>query len=88
MSDLGELINEPKHNHESVMSGEQIFNRMIRMVSVMMLSRIRLILKNNGYDMKPRDALHIASSYILIDAGEEMITTDPDRSASRIRSLF
>ena len=54
----------------------------------MMLSRIRHILKNNGYDMKPRDALHIASSYMLIDAGEEMITTDPDRSASRIRSLF
>ena len=88
MSDLGVPIDDPNHDHEGVLSGEQMFSRMVRMVSAVMLSNIRRTLNENGYEMGPRDALRIASSYMLIDTGEEVFTTDPDRSALRIMRLF
>ena len=88
MSDLGVPTDDPNHNREDALSGEQMFNRMVRMVSAVMLSNIRRTLNENGYEMDPRDALRIASSYMLIDTGEEVFTTDPDRSALRIMRLF
>lgn len=88
MSYLGVHADDPNHDRKDALSGEQMFNRMVRMVSAVMLSRIRRTLNENGYEMDPRDALRIASSYMLIDTGEEVFTTDPDRSALRIMRLF
>ena len=54
----------------------------------MMLSGIRRTLKVNGYVLDPRDALHLASKYMLIDTWDDLFTTDPDRSASKILEMF
>ena len=54
----------------------------------MMLSGIRRTLKVNGYVLDTRDALHLASKYMLIDTGDDLFTTDPDRSASKILEMF
>lgn len=88
MSDLTVLLDSSKEQQGNMFSGEHMFDRMVKMISAMMLSEIRRTLKVNGYVLDPRDALHLASKYMLIDTGDDLFTTDPDRSASKILELF
>lgn len=89
VSDLGppmDLLDDPRNT--SGCSGEHRFDRMVRLVSAMILARIRTVLRENGITVPPRDALSIASTYRIINICGERCVTDPDEHTGILLKIF
>ena len=84
ISDFDLSSKKPTYIHGSITRDEREFSKLIGMISIMMLSNLRKKLKYYGYDLDPRRVLHLASTYMLIDVGDQKFTTDPDRIASKL----
>lgn len=64
------------------------FGRLVRVISAMLLTQMRRVLEDNGFEIEPRDALRMASKYRLIRIAGDDCVTDPDAATESILRIF
>ena len=88
LSDLGPPLDVLDDGDPSKGSDGHRFDRLLRLVSAMMLARVRGVLRSSGIPLDPRVALSMASGLRLVTIGDEEAVTDPDGAAEMVLRAF